>query len=109
MKKITPDELRNAENDTGLSLEEIARRLENGVDIQYGDLMMRVEARQLEHVREYVAHLDADARRRSMLSVTSCLARSVPKVLKGHASKKTNDATFADMLLWQALKEVAAS
>ncbi len=107
--KITEDMLRGVRSDASVSNAEVARRLENGVDINYGDLQMRVETRTLEEARKYVATLDAARRRRNMLSVTSCLARSVPRVLKGTASKKTSDEVFADLVFWQALKEVAAS
>lgn len=107
--KFTVDQLRGVRNDATVSPEEVARRLENGVDISYGDLGMRVEARQMAQARAYVAELDPEQRRRSMISVTAALARSVPRVLKGRASKKVNDEAYGDLLLWQALKEVAAS
>ncbi len=107
--KLTPDALRGVRNDSGQSPEAILKRLQGGVEIHYGDLALLVQADQFAAVKEYVSGLDADQRRRSMLSVTSCLARSAPRVLKGNASKKTSDQLYADLMLWQALKEAAAS
>ena len=95
-------------NDSGKSVEEIMALLDrDGVEIQYGEMMVKAERRALEDARRYVAGLDADQRRRSMLSVDNALRRALPKIKRGHFSKKTADNFHSDVLLWTALKEVS--
>lgn len=102
------DNLSDAINDSGASLDEIRDRLANGVTITYGDLSITIEAHAVERARDHVAGYDAVERRHVMHSVNRALSKNVPKVLAGKLSKRRCDNLADDLVLWHALKAAAA-
>lgn len=96
------DEIRN---DSQYPIEQVTKHLNDvGVDICYGEMRLRVERRALDNVRARVATYTPEQRRHSMASVDVALRRALPKMIKGHFSKKTADNFCADVMLWEALR-----
>jgi hypothetical protein len=94
-------------NDSQFSLEEVAAILADGVEIQYGEMMLKVERRALDDARHQVQSMPIERLNQLRNSVHNALRRSLPKMRKGNFSRKTADNFHADLLLWQALKERA--
>ncbi len=96
-------------NDSDLSVREVEGLMaREGVPLSYGDVQLMVQRSALEDVRAYVRGLDQDERAYAMASVDRALRKAAPKILRGKIKRRRMDDFHADLLLWTALREVAA-
>jgi hypothetical protein len=102
--KVTEEELRQVRNDSGQNAQQITERLGDGIDIEYGDLVLRAERHTVNLAREEIAEVTPGERVRLLSSIDRALRRNLPRVKKGKASKKLCDQTVDDVVLWYVLK-----
>lgn len=102
--KFTADDFRNVKNDTDMSPEEIAQVLDDGIDIEYGKLVLRRTAAFIADARKEIARLGPEERRHVLRSVNKSLKKNVPKVLNGTADKQMSDNLADDLTIWYVLR-----
>jgi hypothetical protein len=101
--------LSNAErNDSSLGTDaELKKAMAGGYMMSYGDHQMLVQRGAVDEIRHYVAGLDADEHRHTMLSCDRELHAAAKKLKRGALlSKRKMDNFHSDLLLWNALKEM---
>jgi vacuolar-type H+-ATPase subunit C/Vma6 len=91
-------------NDSGLPVEEVIERLENAVEISYGNLRLRIKRHLVDEAREQVASMPPDAKQQMMQAIDRALRRNIPKLETGKVSKKRSDETVSDLILWYVLR-----
>jgi len=98
---LPTDEIRN---DSSLTISEAMARVEGGIELRYGDIMIKVERHAFEQAQRHVNNIPLSEHNRLKISIDNALRRALPKMRKGHFSKKTADNFCNDLLLWEALK-----
>jgi hypothetical protein len=102
--KVTDEQLRQVRNDSGLNALQIIERLGEGIDIEYGDLILRVERPAVNLAREVVEGFSPEKRHCLLSSIDRALRHNLPRVKNGKASKRLCDQTVDDVVLWYVLR-----
>lgn len=104
---FSSDDLKNTPNDSRVSTDRIVNTLQReGVEIKYGDLSVFVRETDLNNTRQRIAGYDAPMRQQVRASVQAALANNIPLIDAGNTPAKVFDDTYADLMIWQALKEI---
>jgi hypothetical protein len=90
-------------NQNGASLDEVNKRLLNGIDIYYGDFRLRVERSWVDVAREDVVAIPDAERRKLLQTINDGLRKSIPKLRK--LSKGEMDDFVNDLILWHVLTD----
>ncbi len=97
-------------NDSDISTDAAMALLEGkGILIEYGHLAVKVLKSDYERARQQVLELPLNRRQEVLFSIDRALVKNIRKINKGKASKVEFDQTYADLMLWKALKEISAS
>ena len=109
-KKITPADLDGVTNHSGLTPEQISERLQDGVQITYGDFGIIMEKHIVDEVRFRASQYTPDERLRIMLSVEDALKRNIRRMRGGRpvTPEHMHDTAF-DLALWHVLKQSTAN
>ena len=96
-------------NDSPYSYKFVKKQLaKHGVVLRYGDCELHVMKDDLEKVRKQVSESTPEERQQLIGSVNHTLQEALPKMLSNEFTKETADNFYADILLWEALKEMRA-
>lgn len=96
--QIDPSVIQN-----GVSLNEVNKRLLNGIDIYYGDFRLRVERSWVDVAREDVVSIPDAERRKLLQTINDGLRKSIPKLR--NLSKAEMDDFVNDLILWHVLTD----
>ena len=108
LAKYAGADLADARNDSSISVEDATALVcADGVEIQYGEIIIAVQRSVMEDIRRYARLIPTSERPMVMASTDRALRAAVGKVLKGMVSKKRMDTFYYDLMLWTALMELA--
>lgn len=96
-------------NDTPDPVERtVGKLLLDGVELNYGEVKIFVEGRVLRETKDATAHMPRDERRKVAARAAAALAKNYKRVLRNKFTKKVADDFYADLVLWNVLKETQA-
>lgn len=107
MKKITAKEMKNAVNDSGLSLREVNKALMDAVELEYGGVKMIVQRGALAQSHDFWNSQPDWQRRHIKKSVKRALDIGAKIILneKSQASKLDCDNFMSDLVLWSVINK----
>lgn len=104
-KALTPEDVAGARNHTGLSVDEVLKRLapEKTVELECGDLRLIVQRAEVEKAVRLVGGIPYSERESLLRKVSAAISEAAPIVSAGNADKETCDGLMSDLCIREAL------
>lgn len=80
-------------------------RNDSSLTITYGDFAVQVMIGDFERMVQQVSELPPEELSRLRTSVDAAIRETLPKIKRGKFSKQIADDFYADMMLWEVLKQ----
>ena len=97
----------NIRNVSGLSADELIRLLENGVQLEYGGIVITVGPVMLATAQHYIDDIPAEERHKVLASVSATLEALKDTFASGNFTEEEGDIFVTELCLWKALRRYA--
>jgi hypothetical protein len=97
----------NIRDVSGMSAEELMRRLENGVLLEYGGIAIKVRPVMLATAQHYIDDIPPEERHKVLASVSATLEELKDTFASGNFTEEEADTFVTDLCLWKALRRYA--